>query len=96
MRVENKPEFMRKDRPYLIFKRIFDIIFAIILLTATLPITIIAAILIKLESKGPILFIHERPGKDAKIFRLIKFRTMKVQTEKDLENQFSGKVNAYI
>ena len=75
------PEVKRK--PYLVFKRIFDIIFAIILLTATLPIMIIAAILIKLSSRGPILFIHERPGKNGKLFRVMKFRTMLLETEKN-------------
>ena len=72
-----------KRKPYLVFKRIFDIIFAIILLTATLPIMIIAAILIKLSSRGPILFIHERPGKNGKLFRVMKFRTMLLETEKN-------------
>jgi len=74
---------MQNKRIYLTFKRIFDIVFAIILLTATLPILILIAILIKLESKGPILFRQDRPGKNAKIFRVMKFRSMRIETEKD-------------
>ncbi|MGE0090534.1 MAG: sugar transferase [Bacteroidales bacterium] len=82
MRVQNKPELMRKNRSYLIFKRIFDIIFAIILLTATLPFLIIIAILIKLESKGPIFFKQKRLGKDGVVFEIFKFRTMVDNAEK--------------
>jgi undecaprenyl phosphate N,N'-diacetylbacillosamine 1-phosphate transferase len=61
---------------YLFFKRIFDIIFALILLTATSPFLIVIAILIKLESKGPVFFKQKRLGKDGKVFDIFKFRTM--------------------
>lgn len=45
---------------------------------------LIAAIAIKIEDpRGPILFKQKRPGKDAKIFTVYKFRTMRVETEKD-------------
>lgn len=48
---------------------------------------IFAAIFIKLDDpKGPILFKQERPGKDEKIFKVYKFRTMKVDTKKDLSD----------
>lgn len=46
-------------KPYLLVKRILDILLAIILLMITLPIMIIAAIAIKLESKGPALFVQK-------------------------------------
>jgi len=65
-------------------KRILDFIFAIILLIILLPIMVIAAIAIKIEDpKGPVLFKQKRPGKDAKIFEVYKFRTMRVETEQD-------------
>jgi len=65
-------------------KRILDFVFAIILLIILWPIMVIAAIAIKIEdSNGPVLFKQKRPGKDAKIFTVYKFRTMKVETEKD-------------
>jgi lipopolysaccharide/colanic/teichoic acid biosynthesis glycosyltransferase len=41
---------------------------------------LVVAILIKLESQGPIFFLQERVGKDGKVFRLIKFRSMRVGT----------------
>lgn len=45
---------------------------------------LIAAIAIKIEdSKGPVLFKQEQPGKDAKIFEVYKFRTMRVETERN-------------
>jgi len=69
-------------KPYLKVKRILDFIFSLILLILTLPIMIISAIAIKIEDpKGPILFKQERPGKNAKIFTVYKFRTMRVETE---------------
>ncbi|MFJ7681458.1 sugar transferase [Peribacillus butanolivorans] len=69
--------------PYLIFKRILDFLFSIILLIFASPIMILAAISIKIESNGPSLFKQQRPGKDAKIFTVYKFRTMRIETEKD-------------
>ena len=61
---------------YLIFKRIFDIILAFIGLIVAFPICLIIAILIKVTSEGPIIFKQERIGKDGKIFKMYKFRTM--------------------
>ena len=65
-------------------KRILDLVFATILLVLLSPIIGLAAMAIKLEEpRGPVLFKQKRPGKNAKIFTVYKFRTMKVQTEKD-------------
>ncbi|MDR3668724.1 MAG: sugar transferase [Ignavibacteriaceae bacterium] len=57
-------------------KRFTDIILSILILLITSPFLIISAIAIKLESKGPIIFKHERIGKDGKIFIMYKFRGM--------------------
>ncbi|MBX9954131.1 sugar transferase [Peribacillus simplex] len=71
-------------KPYLFFKRILDFIFSMILLIIASPIMIFASIAIKIEDKkGPILFIQNRPGKNNKIFSVYKFRTMRVETEKN-------------
>lgn len=65
-------------------KRILDFIFSIVLLIILLPIMLIAAIAIKIEDpKGPVLFKQKRPGKDADIFEVYKFRTMRVETERN-------------
>ncbi|MCM3673365.1 sugar transferase [Peribacillus simplex] len=69
--------------PYLIFKRLLDLTFSLILLILASPIMILAAMAIKIESNGPSMFKQKRPGKDAKIFTVYKFRTMRVETEKD-------------
>lgn len=64
-------------------KRIIDFSFAFLLLLITLPVLIISALAIKLESKGPALFKQRRIGKHNKEFIIYKFRTMKVVTEKE-------------
>lgn len=61
---------------YEVFKRIFDIIFSVIAILSLFPIGLIIAILIKLESKGPVFFIHRRVGVDGRTFLMFKFRTM--------------------
>lgn len=65
---------MRRLEAFL--KRFFDIAVSILALIILLPVFAIIAILIKLDSKGPIFFIYERIGKDGKPFYPIKFRTM--------------------
>ena len=57
-------------------KRIFDLFLAIPSLIILSPVFLISAILIKLESPGPIIFAQERIGQNGKIFKLYKFRTM--------------------
>ena len=63
-------------------KKIFDIIVSSITLIVLIPIFIILGILIKLDSKGPIFFMQKRVGKDGKIFKIYKLRTMVANAEK--------------
>ncbi|RLC80839.1 MAG: sugar transferase [Chloroflexi bacterium] len=63
-------------------KRIFDILIASIGLIAFSPLMLIIAILIKLDSPGPIFYRAPRVGKDGKPFRMFKFRTMVANAEK--------------
>lgn len=58
------------------FKRMVDVIFALLLLLPLSPIFLIIAIAIKLDSKGPVLFRQVRSGKNNKEFMLYKFRSM--------------------
>jgi len=66
----------------LISKRIFDILASGIALIVLLPIFAIIGIFIKFDSKGPVFFIQERAGKDGKILRAYKLRTMVDNAEK--------------
>lgn len=70
-------------KPYLVVKRVLDLIFAVFFLIIFSPIMLIASIAIKMDSQGPVLFKQQRPGKDCRIFTIYKFRTMQVETEKD-------------
>ena len=64
--------------------RSFDIMGGLVILVVSLPLTIIAAILIKLTSGGPVIYKQQRVGKDGKVFTLYKFRTMINDAEKQL------------
>lgn len=57
-------------------KRMLDFILAFIALIVLSPVIVITAILVKVKLGAPVLFTQERPGKDEKIFRMYKFRTM--------------------
>lgn len=66
-----------------IVKRTFDIVVSSLVLVLTLPITIPTAILIKLESKGPLFYRQERVGLHGKPFMVLKFRSMCTDAEKN-------------
>lgn len=66
-----------------VIKRIFDLIFSAIIFLVALPIMLVAALMIKLESPGPVLYRQERVGLNGKIFKVIKFRSMRTDAEKD-------------
>ncbi len=57
-------------------KRVFDIFGAILLLVLLLPMMIAVAVLVKLTSRGAVLFRQRRPGKNGREFTILKFRTM--------------------
>lgn len=57
-------------------KRIFDAFFGVLLLICLLPLMLVLAIWIKLDSKGPVLFKQERVGRNGKRFTIYKFRSM--------------------
>jgi exopolysaccharide biosynthesis polyprenyl glycosylphosphotransferase len=62
-----------------LFKRMTDLAMASIIFLVLLPFWLVIAVIIKLESKGPVFFIQTRLGERAKAFRMIKFRTMKTE-----------------
>ena len=64
-------------------KRSFDLIVSSIMGLLFLPVGLIVALIIRLEGKGPIFYFQERVGRDGRVFKLIKFRTMKIDAEKE-------------
>lgn len=81
--IARREEPLRKDSNKLA-KRIFDIIFSSFVLLSIFPwIFIFVSVMIKIQSPGPIFFLQERTGLDGKIFKCIKFRSMKVNNDAD-------------
>ena len=68
---------------YIRLKRIIDLVLAGIFLLAASPLMLVTALLIKLDSKGPIFFMQERLGQKGNPFKIIKFRTMYQGAEND-------------
>ncbi len=67
-------------------KRVFDLLVGSAALIVALPLMILIAIAIKLDSKGPVIFGHTRIGKDGKSFKCLKFRTMVMNSQEILDN----------
>lgn len=65
---------------YLISKRIFDIVFSFLVLLVAAPLMLLIAMVIRLTSPGPVIFVQERVGLNGNIFRIYKFRTMRTGT----------------
>ena len=63
-------------------KRAFDVCFAALLAIATLPVMLLAALAIRLTSRGPVLYRQQRLGKDGRPFTMVKLRTMHVDAER--------------
>jgi lipopolysaccharide/colanic/teichoic acid biosynthesis glycosyltransferase len=62
-------------------KRILDVVLSIVLLLVTLPLLLAVAVLIRLTSDGPVLFRQHRVGRGGEEFRMLKFRTMHLDSE---------------
>lgn len=68
-----------------------DIMVSGIGLIVASPILLLTAVLIKIDSPGPVLFLQERLGKDGKVFKIAKFRSMRVGAEHTGSGVYSGK-----
>jgi exopolysaccharide biosynthesis polyprenyl glycosylphosphotransferase len=71
-----------------ILKRSFDLIFSALAILLLLPLWLIIALLIKLDSRGPVFYTQERVGMDGRLFLLYKFRTMKAGADSDLHREY--------
>ena len=83
-------------KTYIIIKNIIDFILSLIALIILLPFFCIFAIIIKLESRGPIFFKQKRIGKNKKEFYIYKFRTMRTDTPKDMPTHLLKDAESYI
>lgn len=74
----------------LALKRCADILLSLLLLAATAPLLLVAALLIRLTSPGPVFFIQRRSGRFGKEFRMLKLRTMVQGAEKAQDELAEG------
>ena len=81
---------------YPALKRFFDFTTALFALVVLSPVFLIVAIIIKLTSKGPVIFKQKRIGKDGKVFEIYKFRSMCVGAESQGSGVYSGKGDARV
>ena len=76
-------DIIKGKKGSLILKRLFDILASLILLIILSPLFIIFSIMIKLDSKGPIMFKQNRVTENERIFKIFKFRTMVENADKN-------------
>ena len=84
------------NKKYIIIKNVLDFILSLLALIVLFPFFCIFAIIIKLESKGPVFFKQKRIGKDKKNFYIYKFRTMRTDTPKDMPTHMLKNADSYI
>lgn len=84
------------NKKYIIIKNVLDFILSLLALIVLFPFFCIFAIIIKLESKGPVFFKQKRIGKDKKNFYIYKFRTMRTDTPKDMPTHLLKDAESYI
>ena len=85
-----------KHKKYMAFKRGMDIVISGIGLIIASPIMLLTAVLIKIDSPGKVLFMQERIGKDGKVFKIAKFRSMCTGAEHTGSGVYSGKNDARV
>lgn len=81
---------------YIKIKHIIDFILSFLALLILWPFLLLIAILIKLDSKGPVLFKQKRVGKGKTHFNMLKFRTMRIDTPKDIPTHMLENPEVYI
>lgn len=77
------------------FKRLIDIVLSLLGIVLLSPLLLLIALLIKLDSKGPVLFRQKRVGKNKKYFYILKFRTMKADAPHDTPTHLMKDPEAY-
>jgi sugar transferase (PEP-CTERM system associated) len=73
----------RKDRRIMLLKRTVDLLLSSVGIVLALPIGLLSAVAIRLESPGPVLYRQARVGEGGRVFEVIKFRSMRQDAERD-------------
>lgn len=85
-----------RQKFYRLCKAIMDFIIALLSLIALSPLFLVVAIAIKIDSKGPVFFVHKRIGKNGKEFSCVKFRSMAIEAKPDVAGYEYEEVKSYI
>lgn len=83
-------------KKYFIIKRIIDFVLSLLGIIVLSPLFLIFAIIIKIESRGPVFFKQKRVGKNKEYFNILKFRSMRTDTPKDMPTHMLKNADAYI
>jgi lipopolysaccharide/colanic/teichoic acid biosynthesis glycosyltransferase len=81
-----RTEWLSDYSPRFLIKRFVDLAGALVGLTLLTPVMLVIALLIRLDSRGPVLFRQLRRGHRGRLFRMLKFRTMTVDAEQQLDS----------
>jgi sugar transferase (PEP-CTERM system associated) len=84
------------NQPHRILKRAVDLVISASFLLLFLPLCVLVALAIKLESPGPVFYRQERVGLNGRVFRLWKFRSMRADAEKDGTPQWAASVDSRV
>ena len=82
--VKKRKSISDKKTGYKSVKRVFDVVFSLIGMVLLSPVFLLIAVIIKLDSKGPVFYVQKRIGLNGKLFKIYKFRTMVVGADKKL------------
>jgi len=75
---------------YLFQKRAFDLVLSVLILLISAPIFLLIAIAVKISSRGPVFFSQERVGLNGRVFRMLKFRTMRTASKEEADTRWTS------
>lgn len=93
---QNNNVLTKKQKKYMTVKRVLDFIISLMAVIILSPILLILCIAIKVDSKGPVLFQQKRVGIHVTYFPIYKFRTMRIDTPKDMPTHMLSNPEQYI
>ena len=85
-----------RQRGYRVIKAAADFLIALCAIAVLIPLFLIVALLIKLDSRGPVFFVQKRIGRGGKLFRCVKFRTMATDANHEVAGYEYAEVTSYI